>query len=443
MKPIVAIIGRTNTGKSTLFNRLAGRRISIVEDSPGVTRDRVYADITWNGKELTLIDTAGLEPKMEGSILSEMKKQVDIAISVADSIVFVCDVRVGVTADDEAIASMLKKSRKPIILCVNKVDNLGDKPMEFYEFFNLGIGEPMAVSSVHGSGTGDLLDAVLDSVKFDDLTDENDEDEAIRIAIVGKPNAGKSSLVNKILNENRMIVSEVAGTTRDSVDNYFERDGQKYIFVDTAGIRKKARIEENIEKYSVMRAFSAIDDADVVLLIIDGVEGVSEQDSKIIGYAHDEAKPIVIAVNKWDIVEKDEKTQNKFKGEIAKEFPFATYAPIIFISAKTGQKLDSVFDMVHFVYEQACMRVPTSGLNKVIEEAVMRTQPPTFKGRRLKIYYATQGGVKPPTFILFVNDVHLLHFSYARYLENCIRDNFNFSGTIIRLETKGKNAERK
>jgi len=433
MKPIVAIIGRTNTGKSTLFNRLAGRRISIVEDSPGVTRDRVYADITWNGKELTLIDTAGLEPKMEGSILSEMKKQVDIAISVADSIVFVCDVRVGVTADDEAIASMLKKSRKPIILCVNKVDNLGDKPMEFYEFFNLGIGEPMAVSSVHGSGTGDLLDAVLDSVKFDDLTDENDEDEAIRIAIVGKPNAGKSSLVNKILNENRMIVSEVAGTTRDSVDNYFERDGQKYIFVDTAGIRRKSKIKGNIERYSIIRAVSAISRADVCVLMIDAEEGVSEQDSKIAGIAHEHGKASVIAVNKWDLIEKDDKTMNKFLRDIEDELGFMPYAPKLFISAKTGQRVNKLYELIHMAYQNHCMRIATGVLNDVLTEAMAVNQPPVDKGRQLKIFYGTQVSVKPPTFVLFVNDSELMHYSYKRYIENRLRESFGLAGTPVRF----------
>jgi len=443
MKPIVAIIGRPNTGKSTLFNRLAGQRISIVDDTPGVTRDRIYAETTWNGKEITLIDTAGIEPKMKGEILSEMRSQVDIALATADVIVFVCDVKVGVTADDEEIAHMLKKSKKPIILAVNKCDNVGDLPPQFYEFYNLALGDPIAVSAIHGKGTGDLLDIIIEKSVVKGLAppENNEENSPIKISVVGKPNAGKSSLVNKILGENRMIVSSIAGTTRDSVDSLVKYNNEDYILVDTAGMRKKARIDSDIEKYSVMRALNAIDRSDVVLLLIDGVEGVSEQDSKIIGYAHDNAKPIVIAVNKWDIVTKDDKTQNKFKSEIAKEFPFADYAPIIFISAKTGQRINEVFENVNFVYNQARMRVPTSALNEIIGEAVMRTQPPAFKGKRLKIYYATQQGVCPPTFVLFVNDPHLLHFSYERYLENQIRDNFNFKGTIIKIITKGKNAQ--
>jgi len=436
MKPTVAIIGRPNTGKSTLFNRLAGQRIAIVDDTPGVTRDRIYADCVWNGREITLIDTAGIEPKMEGEILSEMRSQVDIALTTADVIVFVCDVKVGVTADDEYISHMLKRSKKPIILAVNKCDNIGDLPPQFYEFYNLALGDPIAVSAIHGKGTGDLLDAIIE--KCPKNVQEAEEEELIKIAVVGKPNSGKSSLVNKILGENRMIVSSIAGTTRDSVDSLAIYAGEEYVLVDTAGMRKKAKVDNDIERYSVMRSLDAIDRADVTLILIDGVEGVSEQDSKIIGYAHDNAKPIVIAVNKWDIVEKDDKTQNKFRNEIAKEFPFADYAPIIFISAKTGQRINEIFENVNFVYQQARMRVPTSALNEIIGEAVMRTQPPSFKGKRLKIYYSTQQGVCPPTFVLFVNDPHLLHFSYERYLENQIRDNFNFKGTIIKIITKGK-----
>ena len=480
MPPIIAIIGRPNTGKSTLFNRLAGRRISIIDDTPGVTRDRIYASCDWNGRDLTLIDTAGIEDNTpasvggavsgapaERTIQQEMRRQAEIAINVADIIVFVCDVQVGVTADDEAIATLLRKSKKPIILAVNKCDSIGDRPAQFYEFYNLALGEPIAISAIHGKGTGDLLDEVIKQITTnneqrttaDEFAEANSE---IKVAVVGKPNAGKSSLVNKILGEERMIVSSVAGTTRDSVDCEIERDGNKYVFVDTAGMRKRAKVEEGIEKFSVMRALDSIDRADVTLLLIDGVEGVSEQDSKIIGYAHDNCKPIVIAVNKWDLVMEATRSpasvggavsgapaaqsqsmvgQNlakKFKSAIAKEFPFAFYAPIIFISAKTGQRLGEIFEKIHFVHEQSAMRVPTSALNEVIAEAIMRAQPPAFKGKRLKVYYATQAGVKPPTFTLFVNDKNLMHFSYQRYLENQIRDNFNFEGTIIKINLKGK-----
>lgn len=442
-KPIVAVVGRPNVGKSTLFNRLAGKRISIVEDTPGVTRDRIYADSDWNGRKFSLIDTGGIEDLRtaeENVILSEMRAQAQIAIDTADVIVLVVDVQVGVTANDSEVAAILHRSRKPVVLACNKVDGVGGVPMQLYEFYNLGLGEPIAVSAVHGKGTGDLLDAVVALLPAEDAG-EGDEDEAIKIAVVGKPNAGKSSVINKILGEKRLIVSDQPGTTRDSIDSSVMRDGEEFTLIDTAGMRKRGKIDENIEKYSVMRSLAAIERADVVLMMIDGSEGVTEQDTKIAGFAHDNGKAIVIAVNKWDIIEKDDKTQGEFKRDIRRVLGFMQYAPIIFISAVTGQRVNQIFEMAKYVHEQSGLRVSTGALNEVISDSVMRQQPPSDKGKRLKIYYATQVGVHPPTFVVFVNDSQLMHFSYERYLENQIREVFNFEGTAIKMIIRDKGAD--
>ena len=435
-KPIVAVVGRPNVGKSTLFNKLCGQRLAIVEDTPGITRDRIFANCEWNGHEFLLVDTGGIEPKATEGILAHMREQAQIAIDTADCIIMVVDVRNGLTAADEDVAHMLRRSHKPIILAVNKCDNVGETPMELYEFYNLGFDEVMPISSVHGHGTGDLLDACVQYFPPED--EEEEEDDAIKVAVIGKPNAGKSSLVNKILGEERVIVSNVAGTTRDAIDSRFTNDKGSFVFIDTAGMRKKSKIEEDIEKYSVLRATMAIDRADVCLIMIDATEGVTEQDTKVAGMAHEAGKASIIVVNKWDLVEKDDKTMARMTEEIRRDLAYMTYAPILFISAKTGQRVDKLFDMIDYVANQAAFRVTTGMLNTVLADAQTRVQPPTDKGRRLKIYYMTQVGVKPPHFVVFCNDRRLFHFSYQRYLENCIRSTFRLEGTPIILSIREK-----
>ena len=436
-KPVVAIVGRPNVGKSTFFNYIVGQRISIVEDTPGVTRDRVYAESSWRGRDFTVIDTAGIEELTGDTIVNQMREQVDIAISVADVIIFLTDIKQGVTAADEEIATLLKKSKKPIVLVCNKADNFGKDPMELYEFYNLGIGTPLPLSAANAIGVGDVLDAIYE--KFPDENEQDSDSEVIKVAIIGKPNAGKSSLVNKILGENRVIVSDVAGTTRDAIDSEYENEYGKYVFIDTAGIRRKSKVKENIEKYSVMRSNLAIERADVCIMMVDATEGVSEQDSKILGEAHEAGKGIIIAVNKWDEIEKDNYTLEKFKKDVYNEFPFATYAPIIFISAKTGQRVNKLFEMINNVANQNALRVSTAVLNQVINEAIAVVQPPSDKGKRLKIFYGTQASTKPPTFVIFVNKKELFHFSYERYLVNCIRNNFGLEGTPVRIIVREKN----
>ncbi len=434
-KPIVAIVGRPNVGKSTFFNYVVGQRISIVEDKPGVTRDRIYAEANWCGKNFTLIDTGGIEPKSNDTIIVNMLEQVNIAISMADVIIFMTDIKNGILETDKEIALMLKKSRKPIILVCNKSDNFGKKTEDISEFYALGIGEPLATSSTNALGIGDVLEAVCK--KLPESAEENDE-EITKVAIIGKPNVGKSSLINRILGENRVIVSNIAGTTRDAIDTYHENEYGKYTLIDTAGIRRHSKIKENIERYSIMRTLLAIERADVCLMMIDAKEGVTEQDTKIAGEAHDAGKGIIIVVNKWDEIEKDNNTFNKFKKEIYNKLAYLTYAPIIFISAKTGQRVDKLFDMINNVAKMNALRVPTGVLNQVIDEAIAITQPPTDKGRRLKILYVTQASTKPPTFIVFVNNKDLFHFSYERYLVNHIRKEFGLEGTPIRMIAREK-----
>ena len=433
-KPIIAIVGRPNVGKSMLFNKIIGRRLSIVEDTPGVTRDRIYGESDWQGRKFTLIDTGGIEPRTDNQILAFMRSQAQIAIDNATVIVFLCDIKTGMTASDQEVASMLQRCGKPVVLAVNKVDQ-GQSP-DIYEFYNLGLGDPIAVSAVHGHGTGDLLDACVQYFPPED--EEEEEDDAIKVAVIGKPNAGKSSLVNKILWEERVIVSNVAGTTRDAIDSRFTNSKGSFVFIDTAGMRKKSKIEEDIEKYSVLRATMAIDRADVCLIMIDATEGVTEQDTKVAGMAHEAGKASIIVVNKWDLVEKDDKTMARMTEDIRRDLAYMTYAPILFISAKTGQRVDKLFDMIDYVSNQATFRVTTGMLNTVLADAQTRVQPPTDKGRRLKIYYMTQVGVKPPHFVVFCNDRRLFHFSYQRYLENCIRSTFGLEGTPIILSIREK-----
>ena len=433
-KPIIAIVGRPNVGKSMLFNKIIGRRLSIVEDTPGVTRDRIYGESDWQGRKFTLIDTGGIEPRTDNQILAFMRSQAQIAIDNATVIVFLCDIKTGMTASDQEVASMLQRCGKPVVLAVNKVDQ-GQSP-DIYEFYNLGLGDPIAVSAVHGHGTGDLLDACVQYFPPED--EEEEEDDAIKVAVIGKPNAGKSSLVNKILGEERVIVSNVAGTTRDAIDSRFTNSKGSFVFIDTAGMRKKSKIEEDIEKYSVLRATMAIDRADVCLIMIDATEGVTEQDTKVAGMAHEAGKASIIVVNKWDLVEKDDKTMARMTEDIRRDLAYMTYAPILFISAKTGQRVDKLFDMIDYVSDQATFRVTTGMLNTVLADAQTRVQPPTDKGRRLKIYYMTQVGVKPPHFVVFCNDRRLFHFSYQRYLENCIRSTFGLEGTPIILSIREK-----
>lgn len=435
-KPMVAIVGRPNVGKSTFFNYIVGKRISIVEDTPGVTRDRVYAEANWRGKDFTVIDTGGIEFDSSNDILSQMKQQVDIAINMADVIVFMTDAKQGIMASDNEIALILKKSKKPVVLVCNKADNFGSDEPEIYEFYNLGLGEPHRVSAANAIGIGDVLDTIYELLpsKEKDL----DEDSIVKVAIIGKPNVGKSSLVNKILGENRVIVSDVAGTTRDAIDSEFENEHGKYVFIDTAGVRRHSKIEEKIEKYSVLRTLLAIERADVCLLMIDANEGVTEQDTKIAGEAHEAGKGIIIVVNKWDIYEKQSGTLEKYTKEIYNKVPYLSYAPVLFISAKTGQRVDKLFDLINNVASQNAKRVSTSVLNQVLNEAIAVVQPPTDKGRRLRIYYMTQASTKPPTFVVFVNDKKLFHFSYERYLVNQIRKEFDLTGTTVRMIVREK-----
>ena len=430
-KPIVAVVGRPNVGKSTLFNKIIGKRLSIVDDTPGVTRDRIYGDAEWQGKKLMLVDTGGIEPKTDDIILSSMRNQAQLAIDTAAVIIFVTDLKSGVTAADMDVAAMLQKSGKPIVLCVNKCDKIGDVPMEFYEFYNLGLGDPIAVSSVHGHGTGDLLDAVMDNIDYREF--EETEEDIINVAVIGKPNAGKSSLINFISGEERSIVSNIAGTTRDAIDTKITRNGVNYNFIDTAGLRRKSKVEDNIEKYSVIRAKMAIERADVCVIMIDGVDGFTEQDSKVAGLALEEGKACIIAVNKWDAVEKDGTTLDNYRKKLMVDFSFMPYAPIVFISAKTGQRVDRLFELIKYVNEQNTMRISTGMLNDILADATARVQPPTDKGKRLKIYYMTQASTKPPTFVCFCNKAELFHFSYQRYLENQIRSTFGLEGTPIRF----------
>ena len=439
-KTVAAIVGRPNVGKSTLFNKIAGTRISIVEDTPGVTRDRIYYETEWNGKPIVLIDTGGIEPKTDDIILEKMKTQAEIAIETADVIVFMCDVRAGLTADDRDIGVMLIKSGKPVILCVNKIDSIGALPMEYYEFYELGFdGDPIALSSVHGTGTGDLLDRILELSPADDT--EEEPDDSIKVAVIGKPNAGKSSLVNRVLGEERMIVSNIAGTTRDAIDSYVENEFGKFTFIDTAGIRRQSKIFDKIEKYSVLRAHAAVDRADVCLLLIDATEGITDQDEKIAGIAHEAGKATIIVVNKWDLVEKDNNTVKEFTDKIRTSLAYMPYAPILFISAKTGQRLPKLYEYIKYVNEQASLRISTGMLNDVLSDAVTRVPPPTDRGRRLKIYYMTEAGVRPPTFVVFCNEAELFHFSYQRYLENKMREVFGFHGTPIRFVIRQKGDE--
>ena len=435
-KPIVAIIGKQNVGKSTFFNYLAGSRISIVEDTPGVTRDRIYADTNWRGRNFTLIDTGGIEPESEDIILSQMREQANLAISMANVIVFVTDIRQGVTAADREIALMLKKSGKPIVLVCNKADNFEKDREEIYEFYNLGLGDPFPISASNALGIGDVLDEIYKD--FPEKEDGEDDDTTIKVAIIGKPNVGKSSLINKLLGENRAIVSDIAGTTRDAIDTNLENEYGKYVFIDTAGIRRKSKVKESIEKFSIMRTLLAVERADVCLMMIDALEGVTDQDAKIAGEAHEAGKGIIIVVNKWDEYEKETGTLEKYKKEIYNKLSYLSYAPIIFISAKTGQRVNKLFDLINFVAEQNALRVSTSVLNQVINEAIAIVQPPTDKGKRLKIFYATQASTKPPTFVIFVNNKELFHFSYERYLVNNIRKEFGLEGTPVRVIVREK-----
>ena len=435
-KPIVALIGKPNVGKSTFFNYLAGSRISIVEDTPGVTRDRIYAETNWRGRDFTLIDTGGIEPDSDDIILSQMREQANLAIAMADVIIFLTDIRQGVTAADKEIALMLKKSGKPIVLVCNKADNIEKDKDEIYEFYNLGIGEPFPISATNAIGIGDVLDAIYDN--FPENDENENEDDKIKVAVIGKPNVGKSSLINKILGENRAIVSDIAGTTRDAIDSEFENEKGKYILIDTAGVRKKSKVKESIEKYSIMRTLLAIERADVCLMMIDAVEGVTDQDAKIAGEAHEAGKGVIIVVNKWDAVEKETGTLEEYKKDIYQKLKYLSYAPIIFISALTGQRVNKLFDLINHVAEQNSMRIKTSVLNQVINEAIAIVQPPSDKGRRLRIYYGTQVSTKPPTFVVFVNNKQLFHFSYERYLVNQIRKEFGLEGTPIRIIAREK-----
>lgn len=430
-KPVIAVVGRPNVGKSTLFNKLVGRRISIVEDTPGVTRDRIYAECEWRGKSVMLVDTGGIEPYSDDIILSQMRRQAQLAIDSAEVIILVTDIQAGVTATDMEVAQILQRSGKPIVVCVNKCDSLGAEPPEFYEFYNLGLGDPIAVSSVHGHGTGDLLDACYEHIDFG--TQEEEDDGLIRVAIIGKPNVGKSSLVNKIAGEERTIVSDIAGTTRDATDTPIQNAHGNFIFIDTAGIRRKSRVNEAIEHYSVLRAYMAVDRAQVCVIMIDALEGFTEQDSKVAGYAHEQGKGCIIAVNKWDAVEKDTHTMEETRKKLVSDFAFMSYAPILFISAKTGQRLDKLFEMIVHVHEKNTMRISTGKLNELLAEATARVQPPSDKGKRLRIFYITQASTSPPTFVIFVNRAELAHFSYQRYIENQIRETFGLDGTPIRM----------
>ena len=435
-RPLVAIVGRPNVGKSMLFNKLTGKRLSIVEDTPGVTRDRLYAQAEWLGRTFDLVDTGGIEPGTDNEILSFMRLQAEIAIESATVIIFVCDIRTGMTAADQEVAGMLQRSKKPVILAVNKMDSTGPTNPDIYEFYNLGLGDPYPISAVHGHGTGDLLDACLSY--FPPEEDEEEDDDVVKVAIIGKPNVGKSSLTNRILGQERVIVSNVAGTTRDAVDSYFENETGKYLIIDTAGMRKKSKVDDRIEKFSVLRATMAIERSDVCLIMIDAQEGVTEQDTKVAGLAHEAGKACIIVVNKWDAIEKDDKTMDRMRQDVRRDLAYMTYAPIVFISALTGQRVDRLFDLIVYVNNQAAMRITTGMLNSVLADATARVQPPTDKGRRLKIYYMTQVGVKPPHFVIFCNDAKLFHFSYQRYIENQIRATFGLVGTPVRITIRQK-----
>ena len=440
-KPVVAIVGRPNVGKSTLFNKLVGARLSIVDDTPGVTRDRIYGDCEWGSRTLLLVDTGGIEPYSDDIILKQMRRQAQLAIDSADVIILVTDVRSGVVSTDSEVASMLQKSGKPIVLCVNKCDTVGEPPAEYYEFYNLGLGDPIAVSSVHGMGTGDLLDAVCEYLPPAEENEE--EDDTVKVAVIGKPNVGKSSLVNAILGEDRMIVSDIAGTTRDATDSYVENEYGKFVFIDTAGLRRKSRVYDAIEKYSVIRARMAVERAQVCVIMIDAVEGFTEQDSKVAGIAHELGKACIIAVNKWDAVEKDGKTMDSYRKKLMNDFSFMSYAPIIFISAKTGLRLDRLFELIKYVDDQNAMRISTGRLNDLLADATARVQPPTDKGRRLKIFYMTQASTRPPTFVCFVNRKDLFHYSYQRYIDNQIRSVFGLEGTPTRMIIRERESNKK
>ena len=439
-KPIVAIVGRPNVGKSTLFNKLIGERRSIVEDTPGVTRDRIYGESEWCGRKFILIDTGGIEPKTDSMILQKMRQQAQIAIDTADVIIFMCDIHAGLVADDRDIAIMLKKSGKPVVVCVNKADKVGMVDPTFYEFYELGFDiDPIAVSSIHGSGSGDLLDAVFACIP--ETEDEEEEDDVINVCVIGKPNAGKSSIINKILGTDRLIVSSMAGTTRDAIDTRFDNEYGKYNFIDTAGIRRQSKVDDRIEKFSVLRAHMAVERADVCLLVIDATEGVTEQDEKIAGIAHEAGKAVIIVVNKWDLPETEDKDTVKYTKKINEALAYMTYAPVIYVSALTGQRIVKLFEQINYVYNQSKMRISTGMLNDVLNEAITRVQPPSDKGRRLKVYYMTQASVAPPTFVLFCNSAALFHFSYQRYIENCLRDTFGFRGTPIKLIIRQRSEE--
>lgn len=437
-KPVIAIVGRPNVGKSTLFNKLIGERRAIVEDVPGITRDRIYGETEWRGKILMVIDTGGIEPKTDDLILMKMREQAQIAIDMADVILFVCDIRTGLLADDIDIAMMLKKSGKPVVPCINKADKVGDLPAEFYEFYSLGFDiDPIALSSLHGSGSGDVLDAVLEALP--EFESEKEDNDTISVAVIGKPNAGKSSIVNRLLgDEDRCIVSDIPGTTRDAVDTYIENEYGKYNLIDTAGIRRQSKVEDRVEKFSVLRAKMAVERADVCLIMIDAKEGITEQDEKIAGIAHEAGKASIICVNKWDLIDKDNSTTNEYNKKIMTALSYMTYAPIMYISAKTGQRVDKLFEQINYVHNQNVMRISTGMLNDVLADAVARVQPPSDKGRRLKIYYMTQTSVAPPTFVIFCNMAELFHFSYQRYIENCLRQTFGFRGTPIKLIIRQK-----
>ena len=436
MKPLVAIVGRPNVGKSMLFNKLVGRRLSIVEDTPGVTRDRLYAEAEWRGRTFDLVDTGGIEPDTDSEILLFMRKQAEIAIQNAAVIIFLCDIKTGLTASDQEVANMLLRSRKPVVLAVNKCDQVGPTNPDIYEFYNLGLGDPIPVSAVHGHGTGDLLDACIQY--FPEEEAEEGENDVIKVAVIGKPNVGKSSLINRILGEERVIVSDMAGTTRDAVDSYFENEQGKYLFIDTAGMRKKSKVDDRVEKFSVLRATMAIERSDVCLIMIDANEGVTEQDTKVAGLAHEAGKACIIVVNKWDAVEKNDKTMDRMPADIRRDLSYMPYAPILFISALTGQRVSRLFELINYVSDQASLRITTGMLNSLLADATARVQPPTDKGRRLKIFYMTQVGIRPPHFVCFCNDAQLFHFSYQRYLENQIRNTFGLEGTPVRLTVRQK-----
>ena len=441
--PVAAIVGRPNVGKSTLFNKLTGKRISIVEDTPGVTRDRIYHEAEWRGRRIMLVDTGGIEPRTDSMMLKYMRKQAELAIETADVIIFMTDINVGMTDDDRQIGAMLMRSGKPVILAVNKVDRIGDPPAEFYEFYQLGFrDDPIALSSLHGSGSGDLLDRVLELCPEEEEQEGGLDDDVIRVAVIGKPNAGKSSIINLILGSDRLIVSDVAGTTRDAIDSEVENEYGKYVFIDTAGIRRQSKVDDPIEKYSVLRAKLAVDRADVCVIMIDAEQGITEQDERIAGIAHEAGKPSVICINKWDLIEKDNATTKEFTEKVYKALSYMTYAPVIFLSAKTGQRVGKLFGLINSCCEQSKIRITTGTLNDVLNDATARVQPPSDKGRYLKIYYMTQIGIQPPTFVIFCNSAELFHFSYRRYIENCLRETFGFKGTPIKLIIRERGEEQ-